>query len=242
MIRNNKILKNVFRVKPDTVIHVGAHLGQDRHNYIVLGAKKIIWGEASPNSAKLIREKYPDDEVIERIFWEAPNVEISFYSFSESEKNSAIAPIDLEFASITVGRSTTLDELFENRIFARPIMLVLDVQGAEIHVLRGARKALNAVDYVVVEIANENQGYVETPTEEEIDQLMNDQGLRKSLFRNSHDKTYKDQLYMRHGLLAHYCFEICDSLILKIRKSVHFLKNKHFPDSNHDCENCRNVG
>ncbi len=235
-------MRTVFRVKPNTVIHVGGHLAQDRNNYIELGANKIIWGEASANSAKSIREKYPEDEVIERIFWEEPNVELNFYSFNESERNSAVAPINLELARKSVGRSTTLDELFENRIFAYPIMLVLDVQGGEIHVLRGAEKALNAVDYLVVEIANENQGYVETPTEAEIDKLVKSEGLRKSLFRNSHDKTYKDQLYVRHGLVRHYYFQLCDYLILKIRSSVHLLKNGHFPDSDHDCENCRNVG
>ena len=234
-------MRHVFRIKPHTVIHIGAHLAQDRNNYKKLGVDKIIWGEAFADSANFIRSKYPDDEVIEQIFWENPNIEMTFYNFDESEKNSAIAPIDQESASKSVGLSTNLDELFKTRIFKRPIMLVLDVQGGEIHVLKGARKALDAVDFLVVEIAIENQGYVETPSQGGIDQLVKSKGLRKSFFRLSHDKTYKDQLYVRQGLLGHYYLRTCDYLIVKIRNCRHFLTKLHFPDSSHDCKICRNA-
>jgi FkbM family methyltransferase len=238
MIRNSLVLKYLFCIKPKTVIHIGAHYGQDRSNYINLGAKKIFWGEASPDCAKKLRNRFPNDVVIEKIFWDVSNKSISFYEFDETAKNSAITPKNIDEVRQSDGTTITLDDAFKDTNIESPVMLVLDVQGGELHVLNGAKNILRQIDYFVVEIANGNQGYVETPQETDIDTLTELSGFKKSIYRTSHDGSYKDQLYIKKNLMSMVIISIIDFLLSKIRNFVHLIRFKHHPRSNHSCLIC----
>ena len=82
MIRNPRILKWMMFISPSIVLHVGAHHGQDRQSYKKLGVEKIIWGEASKENAVKLKSLYPEDVVVERIFWEKSDLHINFFNTS----------------------------------------------------------------------------------------------------------------------------------------------------------------
>ncbi len=48
---------------------------------------------------------------------------------------------------------TTLDQLFSEKNLERPIMLKIDVQGAEDQVIRGAKQILKKIDWVLIEVS-----------------------------------------------------------------------------------------
>jgi FkbM family methyltransferase len=48
---------------------------------------------------------------------------------------------------------TTLDELFSEKKLQRPILLKIDVQGAEDQVIFGAKKILKEIDWVLIEVS-----------------------------------------------------------------------------------------
>lgn len=229
MIRNPWILGKVLGVKPKTIIHIGAHLAQDGHSYKKLGSHLVIWGEADSVSAAYIRDKFPRDTVIESIFWESDALMIDFYEFDQNERNSAIAPVEsTKLVRKVKKKTTTLDTELHGKFLPYPIMLVLDVQGAELHVLAGAKKLLKQVTFVIIEIAVQDQGYVETPSCQQIHSILKGYGMKPAIYRNSHDKTYTDYLFVRWGYAKVLYLKVMDYLISLVMRLRHLFQKQAF--------------
>jgi FkbM family methyltransferase len=225
-------------IRPETVIHIGAHFGQDRTSYINLGATKIIWGEGSDETAEILAKRYPEDRVIKRIFWDQPNEVIRFYNSNDSANSSAIKPLKEKGFQVSEAMTTTIDQEFGSQEFLRKnLMIVVDVQGAELLVLKGAKRTLRATKYLVIEIALKSQGYEVTPSEDELDSMLAEFGFIKSVHRKSHENSYKDQLYVKSQTLKCW-IAFADTCTLKVRFVLHAVKFKHSPTSNHNCEIC----
>ena len=240
MIRNPRILRWMMLVSPSTVLHVGAHYGQDRRSYLLLGVKEIIWGEASKATAAMLRARFPDDKVVEGIFWDKSGLQINFFESADTQNSSAIKPINLESFSLTNGLTVTIDEVMSQKSSNEIIMIVLDVQGAEMDVLKGATETLKRAKYVVIEIALKSQGYEKAPTETEIGIFMKSQGFTKSIDRVSHDGSYKDQLYIKNRNQKPL-IDVVDYITKVFRKYIHAIRYCHTPTSQHDCEICNNA-
>ena len=240
MIRNPRILKWMMFISPSIVLHVGAHHGQDRQSYKKLGVEKIIWGEASKENAVKLKSLYPEDVVVERIFWEKSDLHINFFNTSSSENSSAIKPNNLESVDITSCRTITVDEVMSREISKAKILIVLDVQGAEMHVLKGSIDTLKKAKYVVIEIALKSQGYEETPSEDDIDTFMKNHKFTKSIERSSHDGSYKDQLYIRNKN-QRIIINAADLVTRIARKYIHLVRFSHTPTSPQNCDICNVV-
>jgi FkbM family methyltransferase len=224
-------------ISPSTVLHIGAHYGQDRDKYLQLGVKRIIWGEASHENANKLRVLYPDDEVIERIFWDKTDLNLKFYNTANSENSSAIKPLDMNNIEVSSHRTVTVDDIISLPISSEKVMIVLDVQGAEMHVLNGALEVLKITDYVVLEVALKSQGYEEMPTESEVDNFMKNQKFFKSIKRISHEGSYKDQLYIK-SKYQNILIKIVDQATKIVRIIVHQIRFRHSPTSQHNCDIC----
>jgi hypothetical protein len=59
---------------------------------------------------------------------------------------------------------STLDEIFLNEKISHPILIKMDVQGYELEVLKGANDLLKKIDYLLLEVS-ENEMYQNQPTE-----------------------------------------------------------------------------
>ena len=240
MIRNPRILKWMMLIAPSTVLHVGAHHGQDRKSYRELGVKKVIWGEASAENAAKLKSLFPEDEVVERIFWEVSNLQLNFFNSVSSENSSAIKPNDLESVKITSCNTITVDEVMSAEISKGKLLIVLDVQGAEMHVLKGSIETLKKANYVVIEIAIKSQGYEETPSESEIDTFMKDHKFTKSIQRPSHEGSYKDQLYIKNKNQK-IVIDAADLIARIARVCIHIIRFSHTPTSPQNCDICNAV-
>ncbi|MDA9876836.1 FkbM family methyltransferase [Candidatus Pelagibacter sp.] len=62
---------------------------------------------------------------------------------------------------------STLDEIFLNEKISHPILIKMDVQGYELEVLKGANDLLKKIDYLLLEVS-ENEMYQNQPTEKTI--------------------------------------------------------------------------
>lgn len=237
MIRNPRILRWMMLVSPSTVLHVGAHYGQDRRSYLLLGVKEIIWGEASKAAAAKLRARFPEDKVVEGIFWDKSGLQMNFFESVETQNSSAIKPINLESFSLISGLTVTVDEVMSQKSSSDMILIVLDVQGAEMNVLKGATETLKRAKYIVIEIALHSQGYEIAPTEKEFDTFMKNQGFTKSIDRVSHDGSYKDQLYIKNRNQKRL-IEVVDYITKVVRKRIHAIRFFHIPTSQYNCEIC----
>ena len=61
----------------------------------------------------------------------------------------------------------TLDEVIFNKEIIKPILVKIDVQGYELEVLKGLDETLSKVDYLLIEVS-ENEMYINQPKSDEI--------------------------------------------------------------------------
>ena len=158
------------------IIHIGAHRGSERYIYDWLG-KKVIWVEANPNifdelQINISEFKYQiafnytlHSTLGKKIdFYLSSNdgASSSIYDFSEDYKNKKIhfenkvrnIYMKKKIRSIT----NTLDNVIkEKKIEINEFdHLVIDVQGAELDVLKGSTNFLKVCKSIYIEVSTEN--------------------------------------------------------------------------------------
>ncbi len=155
----------------DTIVHVGAHLGQELTDYLSLGFKQIIYIEADPELfselSKTI-DKYGLQgrvHAVNALVTCRNNVVTTFYVYNEYRGPSSIYKPAGEmfklFPQVSPSgktfqiRSTRLDTLLMAMGLNPSTLdvLVVDVQGAEYSVLLGAGVYLIHPMYVEVEVS-----------------------------------------------------------------------------------------
>lgn len=161
------------------LVHVGAHMAQERHRYEMLGYSRILWVEGaravhdrlalslSQHVAARAAQGLPaiehltecalltdreDDEVVLREF---SNDGMSSSIFAATETLRARWPDLHETGRHQQTRTRTLDGLLDDLRFGPVDTLVVDVQGAELLVLRGAMRTLSTVKAVISEVSTQ---------------------------------------------------------------------------------------
>lgn len=174
-------------IKPATVIDVGANVGQ----FAVASAKlfaatRIISFEPDPQTAEIFKKNTRSFSTIE-LHQKALGSEkgtAEFFVNKDSQVSSMLALSHArleEFPGRTVTNSITvdidtLDDLFSQEEFQKPILLKIDVQGFEDRVLAGAESFLKNVDYVILELSLKSL-YEGEMTFNEMIRLMEDFGF-----------------------------------------------------------------
>lgn len=179
-------LKSKYNMEVRGVVHVGAHLGQELADYERLKFGDVAFIEPIPEAyRRLVRQcKYRhgvktfctaiSDYIGEAEFYVTNNEQSS--SLLKLKEHSEIYPKIVETETIRVS-VTTLDTLLsENGIRALYNFLVVDVQGAELSVFRGARGFLETVDYIIAEI-NRRELYEGCVLESGIDEFLGGYGF-----------------------------------------------------------------
>lgn len=218
-----------FELQYGPTIHVGAHYAQERHIYEELLCTPVLWFEANPDSVKVAMENlktFPNQKVISKALWsrvgEKKNLflagnETSSSSLLEPYLISASHPEVSRISELTVETSTLDWELQSLGGKVTYTILVLDVQGAELDVLKGAVSALKSINYIISEISNLELYRKSTRMSELIDYL-GKQGF--SFIASNIDRStgWGDGLFVRGEALKHH----------GNFKHVHVVKGKHF--------------
>jgi len=149
-------------IRPSTVIDVGANTGQftiaAEH---IFRCPKIYAFEPIPDCVEKLRlfsSGSPNIEIHTTAIG-VKNDQVDFY-VNEYDQASSLFKLNAmnrhhfknlkERETIRV-QVTTLDRFFKNKTMKKPVLLKIDVQGAEKDVVEGARETLNKVDYVLME-------------------------------------------------------------------------------------------
>ncbi|MDP2677321.1 MAG: FkbM family methyltransferase [Rhodoferax sp.] len=165
----DKILKvlEYFNIKrPEIIIHIGANTGQEVEKYEALNLTGYLV-EAIPTVFNTLKEKCSTSSrqyAINACLSDIAGKEISFNVASNGGQSSSIFALGrhaIEYPSIkytnTIKLTTeTVDNLVDSGKIPKSInFMVIDVQGAEILVLKGADKILSSKDLIglVVEVS-----------------------------------------------------------------------------------------
>lgn len=163
------------------VLHVGANLAQEAEDYHSAGVGPVAWVEANPAVLDQILANiagYPEQRLIDALVYSEDDIELRFNITNHQGMSSSIYEFgthpqfspDTVFVEHLTLRTRTIDTLVaEFGIVAN--MLSMDIQGAELHALRGATKFLENVDYILTEV-NRAQVYIGCAQVEEIEAFL----------------------------------------------------------------------
>lgn len=158
------IHKNIIE-HSDGILHIGAHYGEERYLYNQY-QKYVLWIEGDPvhfkqleeNISKFHKQKTKlallgDVNQKKRNFYRASNQgeSSSIYEFS---KNPGFDSINLRTDSIVELPLVRLDSILSENEVKTYSHWIVDVQGAELDVLKGAGKLLKYANSLMVEMSN----------------------------------------------------------------------------------------
>lgn len=164
LIPYKEIVKK-YKLESKGVLHIGAHWGEEAPDYYQNGIEKTIWVDAdiehiTPLLARL--QKYKNYQVFTACLTEKDGDILTFHVSNNEGQSSSI--LDLQHhkvahpeviytkdVQVVTKRADTL--LSENNIDIADYSFVnIDVQGAELQVLKGFGDLLHKVQYLYLEI------------------------------------------------------------------------------------------
>jgi FkbM family methyltransferase len=144
------------------VLHLGAHLAEERADYDAAGAGEVVWVEANPEVHRELAARLDDPRhrAIQAVITDVDGDEVDFF-VTNNRRSSSVLPMKLhrhEHPEILVTESTrltttTVDTLCRDHAIAQPDLVVLDLQGAELLALRGATRAIGGATAVYAEVS-----------------------------------------------------------------------------------------
>jgi len=163
-------VKSLFKKNPNAVfgkvkgvIHVGANTGQEIKLYDRYGLA-VVWIEPNPEAFAILKKNltgFPRQVAIEGLVTDVDNVEYAFHLANNSE-SSSILELDLHkdmWPEVAYDRTISLRSrslaslLREHHVGTGGFdMLVMDTQGSELLVLKGAIPILDGFNYVKAEV------------------------------------------------------------------------------------------
>lgn len=158
-----------------TLVHVGAHLAQERAVYERMGFQDILWIEGAPDTYRKLVESFSDTDmksgirhrVLCALLAEVSGKDVPFYKFSNAGASDSLFQATTEFRhqwpqleqlpEVQQLTTMTLDDVVAVQGLTDKVdVLVVDVQGAELLVLKGGLKTLSHVGAVVCEVSTQS--------------------------------------------------------------------------------------
>lgn len=208
MLINIKVAVQKHGMKINGVIHVGAHHGQEYDDYVAIDALPVLFIEPCQKAFAVLcnKFKYHDVEHV-RLFQSACGSEFSISQMNVEQanngmSNSLLRPIrhlqqypNIQFTETEEVEVRRLDEIIEHLEF-KGNFLVMDVQGYELEVLKGATETLKGINYIYTEI-NRDEVYEGCARVEQLDQHLTDFTRVETSWAGG---TWGDAIYKRKGI------------------------------------------
>jgi FkbM family methyltransferase len=156
-----------FNLSITGIIHIGAHLCEERSAYLAAGIpdSSVLWFEALPNMVDYVQSHCPSVHIFQAVLSNKDDEELVFRITNSTQSSSLLElethkeqhPHIHEIGQMNV-RTVTMDTIFKRHHFsANEYNFVnIDVQGAELKVLQGMMDILPFVDYLYLEVNEEH--------------------------------------------------------------------------------------
>jgi FkbM family methyltransferase len=148
------------------VIHVGANSGQEREQYASLGLN-VVWVEPIPTVFEVLQSNiaaFPKQKALCRLLADRDGIECDFHVANNEGASSSILDFgrhaeiwpDVHYTHDLRMTTTTLAKLIESEKIdlSEYEALVLDTQGSELLVLKGAVPVLDRFRFIKAEVAD----------------------------------------------------------------------------------------
>ena len=201
-----------FGAAPKKLLHVGAHLAEEKSAYEEFGITEICWVEAQKEIYERLILNVDPNNCIHALVWSKQCVkEINIVQNSVS---SSILKLDasnpwreVETLRKELYETVTLNEVvaeFRNRnLLNGEFLLLLDLQGAELEALKGLSLRKNQVSAISCEVSRKPI-YLNSPKSRKITSRLLLRGYVPVIAFLDLRTKHGDALYVRiHELLAH---------------------------------------
>ena len=166
------------------VIHVGASFGLEFHQYRAARLQQVVYIEPLPQTFEKLRSLVsgePGHHAIRALCSDEEGVDVVL-NVASNPGSSSILELgshltehpDVRYIDKVPMRTTTVDRLIFDNAALRPELLdclVIDVQGAELKVLRGARRTLGNCRFVFAEVSDGGLYVGDCSLQEIVDEL-----------------------------------------------------------------------
>ena len=170
---------------PASILHCGAHLGEEHKDYLDLGIKEVFWNEAQPSLVSKLEKLFGSEYVFPGVVTNSDNVLVDFYLTDNSLSSSSrvINPNnqwDIKISDVIKIKTITLETILRKiqlKTNKLPQLIVLDLQGGELEALVNCEIAFtNELDFVVE--MSRNAIYENQKTELEVIKFFESLGYR----------------------------------------------------------------
>jgi len=173
------------------ILHIGANSGQEAGHYAELGLK-AVWIEADPQLFQTLQENLGPwgQTAYLCLASDVDGQSVDFHIASNDGGSSSILPLDVrwfaqEWPGIKEVKTVRLQTCRLDTLFARPgcdlsgvNMIVADVQGYELPVLRGLGSRISGFDAIIAEV-NWAPTYIGTTKPYQLESFLVSQGFRR---------------------------------------------------------------
>lgn len=179
-----------YGIKPSGVLHVGANVGEEAPVYDELGIKKVIWFEANPELLTSLGANlmpYPGQTVYIQCVGDE-NKDIVLHVSNNSSQSSSILDLgthkaahpEVHYIKEIPVKMQRIDEMVASGwVRLRDVdFLNVDVQGAELKVLKGMGELLHDFKWAYLEV-NKEELYKGCALVGEIDAYMAEFGFKR---------------------------------------------------------------
>lgn len=202
-----KNIKEKYNLNIKTILHVGAHLAEEHYDYFENGCEKVIWLEANPDLASVLKEKLDKrkNTVLNYVISDKDDELIKFMITNNGQSSSILELGEHKkiYPNIYVQKeislvSKTLNSVFvENKLnFSEIDMINLDIQGAELKALKGIGNNYKNIKAIYTEI-NLTQVYKNCDLVEDIDKFLNNHGFKRVETHLDSCRVWGDALYIK---------------------------------------------
>jgi FkbM family methyltransferase len=165
------------------VLHAGARMGEEAADYVAADIANVWWIEANDGVIPQLRFHVEPlgHHVIPALLGERDDVLLPFHITNHDGMSSSVLQFgthlqhdpSTHFVDHRLMRSHRIDSLVAEFDIHPVNMLVMDLQGYEGPVLRGATELLPQLDFVMSEV-NSKQVYIGATQVEELDEILSD--------------------------------------------------------------------
>jgi FkbM family methyltransferase len=152
-----------WNISPTGIVHIGAHDCEERAIYEKAGLDdtKVIWIEGNPLVYERTKKAVPDTVQLYRALVSDKEEDVDFIvtnnslssSFLELKEHLVEHPYVYEILRMKL-KTTTLPQLYTSANIdpTKYDMLVMDIQGAELHALKGMGELVNSFTHIYLEV------------------------------------------------------------------------------------------
>lgn len=190
-----------YKIRPAGVLHIGANVGEEAPVYLELGIKKQVWVEPNPNLYEQLRQNL------------SGNADASILAFAAGDEQKNV----VLHLSNNAGQSSSILELGTHKTAHPEVHYVadvsvrmermdsydltgldflnIDVQGFELHALKGLGEKIRQFKWVYLEV-NKAELYEHCALVEDIDMYLGAYGFERKETKWVGNTGWGDALYV----------------------------------------------